>query len=170
MSNIINSFPVFFSAPRGDRGVKNHKFSHFLAVHFLLGWLSQVLISDKSVRKGGEMTKPLPKGQLTLKKAKALRWREKTYRWKNLWMSNLYTVTETLNVILWAVLKAQERKIPSSVYSATQMLYRIVPMETFHLNIWEWQKHLEYRKRITSWGGGTRGGDRMQHEGDFFSL
>lgn len=99
--------------------------------------MRQVLISDKSVRKGGEMTKPLLKGQLTLKKTKALRRREKTYRWKNLWMSNLYTVTETLNVILWAVRKAQERKIPSSVYSATQMLYRIVPMKTFHLKIRE---------------------------------
>ena len=62
------------------------------------------------MRKGEETNRPLPKGQLTLKETKALKGREKTYRLKNLWMSNLYTVTETLNVILLAGWKAQERK------------------------------------------------------------
>lgn len=85
------------------------------------------------MRKGGETTKPLPKGKLTLKETKALKGRERTYRLKNLWMSNLYIVTETLNVMLLAGWKEQERKILSSVYSTTQMLYRIIPMETLHL-------------------------------------
>lgn len=156
MSNIVNSLPVLFSVPGGDRGVENNRFSHLLTVYLLWGWLCQVWIQYKLEERARRWANPSPKSNEHWE-TKAVTWTTETCRSQNLWVSHRSITTETLKVMLLAVWKAYGRKIPSLLYSVVHVLYRMIPVENFHLKIWKWQKLLEYRKKKSPPRGGTQG-------------